>query len=408
MRAVEEAAAMASETVVHEREIAEVGRWMDEVDGRPSAVVVDMDGSAPSVSSLALRAEHSTLALPIVGVTMSVDDLVFEDAYAAGIDDVCASEGLVLGRRFRRLAGVEPGHVEHCGKQVVIADKNRDTRMLIGRVFRDAGYGVVFAADGEHARDRARDSGVAVVVVSSEIDLEDGSTMSRHAAQEGIEAVWLINTPPKEIPSVRSRLGLASSTKVAVHDAYASPASLLFLANELLNRPLSECRGSERLLYGASVRFRHAGRDDQDVGYLFNVSADGLYVCTLAPPDSGDELWLEFTPPRCDRRVHLEATAVWARRFGPGHGATVPCGFGAKIEGGSRADLARYSQGYATFLGERAALHDGTGSPRQRPDRELPKAERPTVRCGRGRRNRSQPANASRRRAACLMHDGSM
>src|SRR5690606_36855130 len=110
---------------------------------------------------------------------------------------------------------------------------------------------------------------------------------------------------------------------------------------------------SERLLYGAVVRYRHAGGDDLDVGYLYNLSGGGLYVRTLAPPERDDEIWVEFVPPRSDRIVHLEGTAVWTRRFGSSASATVPCGFGVRITGGSERDLARYDNSYRTFLVER-------------------------------------------------------
>ena len=75
--------------------------------------------------------------------------------------------------------------------------------------------------------------------------------------------------------------------------------------------------------------------------------------------------------------MHLEATAVWARRFGTGRNATVPCGFGVTITGGSHADVTRYAQGYETFLAERVALRGATRLPYQ-----LPADDRPTVRCG--------------------------
>lgn len=83
------------------------------------------------------------------------------------------------------------------------------------------------------------------------------------------------------------------------------------------------------------------------------VGVGGLYVRTLAPPARGEELWLEFVPPRSDRSVHIEGAAVWTRAFGGGVAATVPCGFGVQISGGSERDLARYARSYRTFRAER-------------------------------------------------------
>ena len=106
-----------------------------------------------------------------------------------------------------------------------------------------------------------------------------------------------------------------------------TPSNILFTANEALRGSMAEKRASARLLYGATVAFRVAGRESDEHGYAYNISADGLYVRTLAPLMPGDDAWIELRPPRTDRRVRLEAKVVWQRLFGPVHGATVPPGF---------------------------------------------------------------------------------
>jgi Tfp pilus assembly protein PilZ len=229
--------------------------------------------------------------------------------------------------------------------------------MLIGRVFHDAGYQVEFATEPDDVVSRALGEKVRVVIVSADIE-EKMESVCLRASSAGSGAAFIVNTPPKEILRMHARLADLSHCRLAVHDAFASSATLLFVTNELVNRPMVDFRESERLLYGATVRFRHAGRDDEEHGYLYNISGGGLYVRTLAPPERGDEVWLEFVPPRSDRRVHLEGAVAWARPFGPGFAATVPSGFGVKIDGGSPKDLARYQQSYRTFLAERAALLD--------------------------------------------------
>jgi hypothetical protein len=135
--------------------------------------------------------------------------------------------------------------------------------------------------------------------------------------------------------------------------------------NDVLNQETKNARKSERVLYGTVVRFRPAGRgrSDEDVGYSYNLSAGGLYVRTLALPDDWHELWLEFVPPRSDRAIHLEATAMWTRGYGRAGSATVPSGFGVRITGGSSADLERYDRSYKAFVAERAVRHASTPTP---------------------------------------------
>lgn len=351
MAVVQAGAAMAGAQAVHEPRLEGIDDWVRDVQMRPIAVVMSVAARGSARAAVSLRARHPSAALPLVGMAPEAHDIAYEEIFTSGFDDLCGRDARQLGRRLRQLADVGPADVRRSPERVVVADRDRANRLLIGRVFRDAGYEVSFAGDRDEAAMAATSADVRVVVVSAELELE-GDALSR----QDRSAAWIVNTPPKEMPDVRARLALSETDRVAVHDAFACPATLLFVANELVNRPAVEGRKSERLLYGTTVRFRHAGRADDDVGYLYNISGGGLYVRTLAPPDRWDELWLEFTPPRSDRLVHLEGTTVWSRRYGPASAATVPCGFGVQITGGSRTDRLRYERCYRTFLGERMAL----------------------------------------------------
>lgn len=356
MAVVEAAAAMAGADVVHETSIEGLAEWMVDAHLRPIAVVMPLATRDALDVAVSLRGRYATVAMPLLGLAPDVRDIAYEEAFTSGFDDICGRDARQLGRRLRHLAEIGPSNVRRSDERIVVADTDRRSRLLIGRVFRDAGYGVTFAADAAETVARATDPRVRVVICSADLECGSGEPLSRRAAQRGGSAAWIVNTPPKQMPDVRARMDIADGDGVAIHDAFACPATLLFIANELVNRPAIEGRKSERLLYGTTVRFRHAGRGDTDVGYLYNISGGGLYVRTLAPPARWDELWLEFTPPRCDRIVHLEGTAVWARRYGPASSATVPCGFGVQITGGSKTDMLRYGRSYRTFLAERMAL----------------------------------------------------
>ena len=102
------------------------------------------------------------------------------------------------------------------------------------------------------------------------------------------------------------------------------------------------------MLYGTTVAFRGAGRERDDLGFTYNVSSDGIYVRTLAPPDD-EYAWLELRPPRSDRLVRLVAKVAWRRRFNHNENATVPPGFGAQIVDGAKADLDAWTDGYAVM-----------------------------------------------------------
>ncbi|MDP9150257.1 MAG: PilZ domain-containing protein, partial [Myxococcota bacterium] len=164
--------------------------------------------------------------------------------------------------------------------------------------------------------------------------------------------------PPKRMAALHAAIASLGPNTVA--DGYAPPENVLFLTNELLSRRGVDQRATPRVLYGTAVAFRAAGREEDEIGFSYNVSAGGVYVRTLDPLDAGQEVWLEMWPPRSERRVRLAGAVAWKRGFGPSDGATVPSGFGVKITDGLAGDLARWESGYRSFadsvLGSRSGV----------------------------------------------------
>lgn len=340
--------------------VDEAQSWIEGSAVRPGAIGLALDRDGAARRAIALREDFALAGVPILGLHRAPTDLAFEEAFATGIDDVCSYDEVRLGRRLRQLAEIDPASVERRESVVVVAEPDRETRLIIGRIFRDAGYSVAFALDAEEAVKQSLEPRAVVVVASATLAVDGRDVLAVRARKEGCHVPWIVNTPPKDMPAMM-RLSLRAAVEgvnVTVHDAFAAPAALLFVANELLNKPLRDGRRSERLLYGATLRYRNAGRDNEDVGYVYNLSEGGLYVRTLAPPARWEELWVEFVPPRSDRLVHLDATCVWVRKYGPAGNASVPPGFGVQFTGGSKADVGRYERSYLAFQDERQAARE--------------------------------------------------
>ncbi|MGH7283130.1 MAG: PilZ domain-containing protein, partial [Polyangiaceae bacterium] len=165
---------------------------------------------------------------------------------------------------------------------------------------------------------------------------------------------WVVVAAPRRVAAVRAAAKELAS--VGVLDAYAPAENALFMANELSRPAGVNARESARLLFGTSVMFRQAGREDgDDMGFTYNVSAKGIFVRTLAPFSPGDEVWLELSAPRSARRVRLVGRVVWQRAFGPDDRATVPAGFAVRIEGGMPGDAERWASGCAALQREQMA-----------------------------------------------------
>ena len=342
------AAARASLGVHTERAANAAQGWLR--DHHPPAILVDdLDGGAPEACER-VRADQSLANVPILGISSSISELPFEHLLASGADDLCARSASTIATRLRHVVTAKEAPARARGVAVV-ADADPQGRAALARALRRAGYGVAFAQDVEQAIDESMGAGVALGRgrPAAPGDVHDGAAPAR-ARRRGCKAPWVIGVPPKEL--ARTRQAVAAVPDVAIFDVYGPPENVLYVANELRARGRSDGRAAPRLLYGTTVRFRAVGAEEEEIGFSFNISAGGLYVRPLAPPRHGEDIWIEFQPPRSPRRVHLEGRVAWTRGFGPHDDAVAPPGFGVQISGGSVRDLEWHTRKCAEYLAE--------------------------------------------------------
>ncbi|MBI4953424.1 MAG: PilZ domain-containing protein [Myxococcales bacterium] len=328
----------------------ELAGWVGEGVRGLAAVVVDLREAAAGMSAVEVRALPSLASVPIIGLSPHLADAVFQSAYGQGADDCCAVDASALERRLVAVAA-DPSAASppNDDKVVVIADTDRNARVLVGRLFRAGGYRIVFATDPAEALRQAADPAAVLVVCSAELELAGEEPLCLRAPLAGSRAAWIVTAPLRELPVVRAALRLGGDTRVATLDRARIAENVLYVANELLHPVPTNLRKTARVLHGACVRVRFPTDDFEEVGYSHNLSEGGIYVRTLAPFVQGQELWLELVAPGGTRRVHVEAAVVWNRVRASGI-ATVPRGFGARFTGGSEGDLGRLAAGYRALL----------------------------------------------------------
>jgi hypothetical protein len=290
------------------------------------------------------RSKRERQAVPIIRMTRELDDLSFEEVFSWGGDDVIrydAARGLLS--RLRSLPK-DPAPARVASKGVaIVADPDRARRLVRARVLRNAGYSVRFSVSAEDTLRFARELSTRVLVV--DWDLDGTAEIIQECGLTKHTNMILMCPPRKVHPVARQLDGLGN---IAVTDSFAPPENMLFIINEMQIGGAKTNRTSRRLLYGTTVAFRGEGRDEDDYGFSFNVSAEGLFVRTLAPPV--DELvWLELRPPRADRKVRLEGEVSWRQHFGASTNATSPPGFGVRITDATRRNRTLWSQGYEEF-----------------------------------------------------------
>lgn len=330
----------------------------------PLAIVLQMNAEGAAQTCAHIRGQPRLAQLPILGVAPQRDDLAFTELFSWGGDDLLALESPAsLARRLRPLAARPPGGREPKRECALVAGSDARWRSVMGRALYQGGFSVRFVASSADLSQECLADAVRVVVCTDDFGAEGARNALVAARKHQSQAPWIVVVPPKRMAALRASIG--SLGPVSVADGFAPPENVLFLTNELRSQRGVDQRATPRVLYGTIVAFRAAGREQDEVGFSYNVSAGGVYVRTLAPLDAGQELWLEMWSPRSERRVRLAGTVAWRRPFGPTEGATVPAGFGVKITDGLGGDLDRWRDGYGTFadsIGMRAALPSGTST----------------------------------------------
>jgi Tfp pilus assembly protein PilZ len=325
-------------------------------DAEPQAIVVRMDAQGAAEACAHVRAQARFAQVPIFGVANEPNDLAFTEVFGWGGDDVLGvTSSQPLARRLRLLMAQPARTAPHASLSrmpalaglAVVAGAEPTWRTVMGRALYNGGFAVRFAPTAQDLATESVATGVRIVVVADDFLPEGAAAALTNARQRGSDVGWVIVAPPKRMGPVRAEV--AAAGRAAVLDGFAPPENVLFVVNELLSARGVDQRGSARLLYGTSVAFRAAGREEDEIGFSYNVSATGVYVRTLAPLEPKQDAWLEMWAPRSERRVRLAGTVAWRRPFGPRGGATVPAGFGVQFKEGLAGDLERWRAGYEAF-----------------------------------------------------------
>jgi DNA-binding response OmpR family regulator len=324
--------------------ISDALTWAEQ--NEPHSLLLDGTSGNLERSCLEVRAQVRHALVPIIALAPVVNELAFAEVFSCGGDDVVGiRNNEALTSRLRRLP-IAPWErpVPAAEKTALISASDRNRRIVLARVLSNAGYPIRFAVDLDETDRFSREAPPRLVVIDTE--LEGVQALITRAAPRNPNTLWIVSTAPRHMRQCHS--WLRDLANAAVTDSFAPPENIVFLANELGRGKGNDKRASRRLLYGTMVSFRCAGREEDDYGLSYNVSAGGLYVRSLAPPVE-DRVWLELRPPRTERLVRLEGRVCWRRGYGPSAMATVPPGFGIEIMDGSKADREAWVTGYKSF-----------------------------------------------------------
>jgi len=296
-----------------------------------------------------LRSNAACFGVPLIALAEHISDRIMLELHAIGADDVVAIHDLGgLTRRLAALASFDPrARTALFQGSCLLAHADVHRRQLFGRVLRQAGFDVSFAATMEEAMAVAERSPPKVLVVSNTLPPEGGrralSKLSEH---------WVGEMPAVLLASGKQS-GSMSPHGWTVVPEEAPPDDLLFVVNELLRpRELLESRASRRCLFATLISFRAAGELESRLGLTYNISREGMYIRTFDAPPTKGQAWLELRPPGAARAVHVRGDIMWTRTLATGARGAAPPGFGVRLTASISppADNAVYVEQYDRLL----------------------------------------------------------
>jgi CheY-like chemotaxis protein len=312
----------------------------------PLGFLVNSQAEQGRVLSMGVRMATQLADLPIIAAIPEPWSSDVAEAFALGVDDYISQNG--LGQVKKKLLALRkegaPTGTYLSGK-VVLADPDRERRVLMARHIKKMGLQVDFAVDGQTI---PSDTSVKLVVANAHLNPGGAITCLRPYRQgPGAKIPWVISGTKAEIEQARSEW--PDATALSYVDVEADLAQIAFTANKLLIGSARSMRRSPRLTYETTIFFNAIDGAVPEWGFTYNVNRGGIYVRTLTPPGLGQDLVLEFVPPFGRGHVVVDARVVWRQEYSGTKG--YPPGFGIQYaEDLPIADNAALEAGYNKLL----------------------------------------------------------
>jgi CheY-like chemotaxis protein len=263
-------------------------------EARPTVIILDIH--LPRLDGWAVLAElKSDLVLSQIPVIMMSVEEQRARGYSFG-----ACEYLVKPVEPDRLVSVVRRAIVPAAGDVLIVDDDEQTREVVSRTLRRAGYSTVEARDGEEALLRARVLAPGLMILDLLMPGVDGFEVLRTIRSEGMQVPVVVLTGKKLVPEEERTLrdGLAR----IVHKGGSALDSVVREARQLLVAKRVVERGRlPRILYVEdSPQNRDIVRRYLASDYEMIEAEDGEHGVERAVRDTPDLILMDLSLPRLD------------------------------------------------------------------------------------------------------------
>src|SRR5690606_22942153 len=189
----------------------------------PHAILIDTRLPQSETFGLSVRAQSAHALTPVLGLVEEATDLAFADTFSWGGDDVVdlRSERSLLSR-LRRLPHEHAVPASAHRGVAVVADPDRDRRLVRARVLRNAGYQIQFAVSADELSQGVENS-PTLIVVDEELDGIAECMESLPGVQPDV--TFLVMAAPRHLGRLNARLSTRHNAVAA--DGFAPPENLI-------------------------------------------------------------------------------------------------------------------------------------------------------------------------------------
>jgi hypothetical protein len=238
--------------------------------------------------------------------------------------------------------------------RLLLAESDLQRRIGLARAMRIAQFDVAFADTTEELIDRLSGEESHSIVVANQ------TIASHETFQECFR-----NPSLKRVPwIVYDNHEILANTLEGKPDTLApvgrepNPDTVLFHVQDILKKPLKDLRKSRRMPMFTPVRFQVDTLRDAVWAFTRDISLNGIFVRTIAPPPPETMITVSFRAPTAEGQVQVGARVAWRKDFGSQTEPMKPSGMGIQFTRVSAPDGAAIEAGY-NALGELLDSSDG-------------------------------------------------
>ncbi len=276
------------------------------------------------------------------------DQALSETLETCALDYFLISQPYHLKRLALAIMSRNPwGETPATSGRLILAESDLERRIGIARALRIALFDVVFVDTLEDLGKRLRgDEHHSIVIANASL-----------AGQGGFEKLHADSTVKRMPWIVYGEIEVLANTEAGHPDRLApigtgsNPDAILFHVQEILKKPLKDLRQSRRMPMFTPIRFQVDTLKDAIWAYTRDISLNGVFVRTVAPPPPETMLTVRFKAPTGEGIVQIGARVAWRKEHGSKGDPMKPAGMGIQFTRVSPPDGAAIEAGYGVMAG---------------------------------------------------------